>query len=99
VVVGPGREIYVISNSHVGILNVVREVIPNHSCVHHCWCTRHLVQNIIKYDGIKDNFKLFKKVCRQIDEKYFKKKLKDLERRTNEKGKESIKGLMDEKEK
>jgi hypothetical protein len=37
-------------------------------------------------------------VCRQTDEKDFKKKLKDLERRTNEKGKEFLKGLMDEKE-
>jgi hypothetical protein len=31
--------------------------------------------------------------------KIFLKKLKDLERRTNEKGKEFLKGLMDEKEK
>jgi hypothetical protein len=38
-------------------------------------------------------------VCRQTDEKDFKKKLKDLERQTNEKGKEFLKGLMDEKEK
>jgi hypothetical protein len=38
-------------------------------------------------------------VCRQIDEKDFKKKLKDLERRTNKKGKEFLKGLMNEKEK
>jgi hypothetical protein len=38
-------------------------------------------------------------VCWQTDEKDFKKKLKDLERRTNEKDKEFLKGLMDEKEK
>jgi mRNA-degrading endonuclease RelE of RelBE toxin-antitoxin system len=38
-------------------------------------------------------------VCRENDEKDFKKKLKDLDRRTNEKGKEFLKGLMDEKEK
>jgi hypothetical protein len=38
-------------------------------------------------------------VCQQIEEKDFIKKLKDLERRTNEKGKEFLKGLMDEKEK
>jgi hypothetical protein len=38
-------------------------------------------------------------VCRQIDEKDFKKKLKDLERRTNKKGKEFLKVLMDKKEK
>jgi hypothetical protein len=38
-------------------------------------------------------------VCRETHEKDFKTKLKDLERRTNEKGKEFIKGLTDEKEK
>jgi mRNA-degrading endonuclease RelE of RelBE toxin-antitoxin system len=35
----------------------------------------------------------------QTNEKDFKKKLKNLERRTNEKVKEFLKGLMDEKEK
>jgi transposase-like protein len=85
VIVIPGCEIYVISDRHARILNVVREVLPNHSCVHHCWCTRHLAQNLIKHDGIKENFKLFEEVCRQTDEKDFKKKVKDLERRTNEK--------------
>jgi hypothetical protein len=38
-------------------------------------------------------------VCRQTDEKDFKKKLKELERQTSEKDKEFLKGLMDEKEK
>jgi transposase-like protein len=79
VVVGLGREICVISDRHAEILNAVREVIPNHSHVHHYWCTRHLVQNLIKHDGIKENFKLIE-VCRHTNEKNFKKKLKDLER-------------------
>jgi hypothetical protein len=98
VVVGLGHEICVFSHRHVRILNIIREVIPNHSRVHHHWCTRHLAQNLIKYDGIKENFKLFEEVCRQADEKDFKKKLKNLER-TNEKGREFLKGLMNEKEK
>jgi hypothetical protein len=38
-------------------------------------------------------------MCRQTDDKDFKKKLKDLERRINEKGKEFLKLIMDEKEK
>jgi transposase-like protein len=33
--VGPRCEIYVISDRHARIINVVHEVIPNHSCVHH----------------------------------------------------------------
>jgi hypothetical protein len=89
-VVGPWCEICVISDRHAGILNVVRELIPNNSCVHHRWCTWHLAQNLIKHDGIKENFKLFEEVCRQTDEKNFKKKLKGLERRTNKKGKKKF---------
>jgi hypothetical protein len=38
-------------------------------------------------------------VCQQTDEKDFKNKLKDLERRTNKKGKQFLKWLMDDKEK
>jgi transposase-like protein len=59
VVVGPRCEICVISNRHARILNVVCEFIPNHSRVHYHWCTRHLAQNLIKHDDIKENFKLF----------------------------------------
>jgi transposase-like protein len=99
VVVGLGRKICVILDRHAGILNAICEVIPNHSRVHHRWCTQHLAQNLIKHDDIKENFKLFEHVCRQTDEKDVKKKLKVLERRINEKGKEFLKGLMDEKEK
>jgi transposase-like protein len=80
VVVGPEHEICVILDRHAVILNIVCEMILNHSRVHHHWCTRYLAQNLIKHDGIKENFKLFEEVCQQTDEKYFKKKLKDLER-------------------
>jgi hypothetical protein len=37
-------------------------------------------------------------MCRQTDEKDFKNKLKDLERRINEKDKEFLKLIMDERE-
>jgi hypothetical protein len=35
--------------------------------------------------------------CRQTDEKEFKKKLKNLENRKSENGKDFLKGLMDDK--
>jgi transposase-like protein len=79
VVVDSGREICVILDRHAGILNVMHEVIPNHSRVHHRWCAQHLAQNLIKHDDIKENFKLFEDVCQQTNEKDFKRKLKDLE--------------------
>jgi hypothetical protein len=88
VVVGPGHDICVILDWHAEILNAVRDVIPNYSHVHHRWCTQHPAQNLINHVDIKENFKLLEEVCRQTDEKDFKKKLKDLERQTNEKGKE-----------
>ena len=44
-VVGPGREVGVISNRHQGILNVVREQIEGYAPLHLCWCTRHLAEN------------------------------------------------------
>jgi hypothetical protein len=75
VVVGPGCEVCVISDSHAGILNAVCEVIPNHAPTHHWWRTCHLAQNLIKHDDIKENFKIFE-VCRQTDKKDFKKKTK-----------------------
>jgi transposase-like protein len=99
VVAGPRRDICVISDRHAKIHNAIREVIPNHSHIHHRWCTRHLAQNLIKHDGIKENFKLFEEVYRQTNEKDFKKKIKGLERRTNKKCKEFLRGLMDEKKK
>jgi hypothetical protein len=40
-----------------------------------------------------------RRCVRQTNEKDFKKKLKDLERRTNKKSKEFLKGLMDKREK
>ena len=46
-VVGPGREVGVISNRHQGILNAVREQIEGYAPLHHRWCTRHLAENLL----------------------------------------------------
>jgi hypothetical protein len=73
VVVGPGREICIISDKYAGILNVICEVIPNHTLLHHRWCTRHLAQNIIKCDGIKESLKLLEEVYGQTYKKDLKK--------------------------
>jgi hypothetical protein len=58
-VVGPGREVGIISDRYQGILNVVREEIEGYAPLHHHWCTRHLVENLLRKDGVKDNFDLF----------------------------------------
>jgi hypothetical protein len=58
-VVGPGREVGVISDRHQGILNVVQEEIEGHAPLHHHWCTWHLAENIHREDSVKDNFDIF----------------------------------------
>jgi hypothetical protein len=40
------------------MLNIVQNIM-GHGHLHHHWCTRHLAQNLIKHDSIKDNFDLF----------------------------------------
>jgi hypothetical protein len=57
-VVGPGREVGVISDRHQGILNAVHEQINGYPPLHHRWRTRHLAENLLRKDGVKDNFEL-----------------------------------------
>jgi len=64
VVIGSGHDVCVISDRYAGILNVVEEDMLGYGQIHHRWCTRHLAQNLIRRDGIEDNFKLFEEVCR-----------------------------------
>jgi transposase-like protein len=58
-VVGPGREVGVLSDRHQGILNAVLEQIPGYAPMHHKWCTRHLAENLLRKDRTKDSFPLF----------------------------------------
>ena len=58
-VVGPNREVGVISDRHQGILNAMREHIEGYVPLHHRWCTRPLAENLLRKDGVKDNFDLF----------------------------------------
>uniref|UniRef100_K4A1T2 SWIM-type domain-containing protein n=1 Tax=Setaria italica TaxID=4555 RepID=K4A1T2_SETIT len=57
-VVGPRREVGVISDRHQGILHAVQEQIKGYPPLHHRWCTRHLAENLLRKDGVKDNFDL-----------------------------------------
>jgi hypothetical protein len=70
-VVGPGREVGVISDRHQGILKAVREEISGYAPFHHRWCTRHLAENLLRKDHVKDNFNLFQEAARQLEDRYF----------------------------
>jgi hypothetical protein len=93
-VVGPGREVGVISNRHQGILNAVREEIERYAPLHHRWCTRHLAENLLRKDGVKDNFDLFQEAARQLEDRYFWRKLEEVKTASNGEGRQWLTGLM-----
>jgi hypothetical protein len=98
-VVGPGREVGVISDRHQGILSAVQETIPGYAPLHHRWCTRHLAENLLRKDGTKDNFPLFEEVARMLEVSAFEEKLELLKTATNAEGRRWIQGLLREREK
>jgi hypothetical protein len=98
-VVGPGREVGVITDRHQGILNAVQEQIPGYTPMHHRWSTRHLAENLLQKDRSKANFPLFEEVCRQLEVSFFEDKLKELKDATNTEGKNWIAGLLREPQK
>ena len=98
-VVGPGREVCVISDRHQGILNAVQEQLPGYAPLHHRWCTRHLAENLFRKDNIKDNFPLFEELCRQNQVQFFEEKLEELKTAMNDQGRQWLRGLLREPEK
>jgi hypothetical protein len=72
-VICPDREVSVIFDRHQGILSVVQENIMGYAPLHHRWCTRHLVKNLLWKDGTKDNFPLFEEVARMLEVPFFEK--------------------------
>ena len=93
-VVGPGREVGVISDRHQGILAAVQEQIPGYAALHHRWCTRHLAENLLRKDCRKDNFPLFEEVARMLEVKLFQEKLEQLNTATTAEGRQWLSGLM-----
>jgi transposase-like protein len=98
-VIGPHREVGVISDRHQGILSAVQEQIPGYAPLHHRWCTRHLAENLLRKDGTKDNFPLFEEVARMLEVPFFEEKLEQLKTATNAEGRQWLLGLMREPEK
>jgi hypothetical protein len=48
----------------------VREQIDGYPPLHHKWCTRHLAENLLRKDGVKDNFELFQETYRQLEDNF-----------------------------
>jgi hypothetical protein len=98
-VIGPHREVGVISNRHQSILSVIQEQILGCAPLHHHWCTWHLAENLLQKDGTKDNFSLFEEVACMLEVPFFKEKLEQLKTTTNAEGRQWLLGLMREPEK
>ena len=81
--VGPSREVGIISDRHQSILNAVQEQIEGYAHLHHCWCTWHLAENLLWKDGVKGNFDLFQEATRQLEDKYFKEILEQVRTASN----------------
>jgi transposase-like protein len=95
-VVGPDREVGIISDRYQCILSAVQEQIPGYAPLHHRWCTQHMAQNLLDTDGNKDNFALFKDVARQLEEQFFQEKLEELKMAINDAGRRWLRGVLRE---
>lgn len=71
--VDPRWEVGVISDWHQGILNAVREQMDGYPPSHHKWCTRHLAKNLLRKEGVKDNFELSRRLVDSWKTSFLKK--------------------------
>nr|CCI55408.1 PH01B015M02.9 [Phyllostachys edulis] len=81
--VGPGRQICIVSDRHRGILNAVKSRLDGHLDVQHRWCMRHLVANFFKQCSREDLTKKFKLLCGCLEKREFEVKLTELRGLTN----------------
>nr|AAO38004.1 putative mutator-like transposase [Oryza sativa Japonica Group]ABF97435.1 transposon protein, putative, Mutator sub-class [Oryza sativa Japonica Group] len=69
VVVGPHREVCIISDRHAGIMNAMRAPVPGLSPIHHRWCMRHFSANFHKAGADKHQTEELLRICK-IDKKW-----------------------------
>nr|AAP21405.1 putative mutator-like transposase [Oryza sativa Japonica Group] len=66
--IGPNREVCIISDRHPGILNSIIHIMPHHLTIHHRWCMRHFCANFYTAGATTDQMKDLERIC-QINEK------------------------------
>ena len=71
--VGPEREVCIISDRHQGILNAVEIEIPGYPRVHHRWCMRHFCSNFYRACQSKDLADLLQDCCLAFTARHFQK--------------------------
>jgi hypothetical protein len=83
-VLGPDRQVCMISNRHRGLLNGAKEYLEGYPPLIHVWCSRHFAANIWKKQQSKEVIARLKSLCKVKDEKKFEARLKELEKILND---------------
>jgi len=98
-VLGPSRQVCMISDRHHGLLNCVKEHMDGFPPLVHRWCMRHFAANMWRRQKKKELIGKLKLLCSVCTEKAFEEKLADLEKEMNDTAKEWLKGEMVDKDK
>jgi len=98
-VLGPSRQVCMISDRHHGLLNCVKEHMDGFPPLVHRWCMRHFAANMWRRQKKKELIGKLKLLCSVRTEKAFEEKLADLEKEMNDTAKEWLKGEMVDKDK
>jgi hypothetical protein len=98
-IIGPQREVCIISDHHQGILNAVKIDIPGHTRVHHRWCMRHFILNFYRACGNKELSDLLADCCLAFTAHHFSKLYDKIYGLENEGCKEFLRRNFSNKEK
>ena len=106
-VLGPSRQVCMISDRHHGLLNCIKEHMDGFPPLVHRWCMRHFAANMGRRQKKKELIGKLKLLCSVRTEKTFEETLADLEKEMNadlekemnESAKEWLKGKMVDKDK
>ncbi|XP_020148314.1 uncharacterized protein [Aegilops tauschii subsp. strangulata] len=89
-VIGPQREVCIISDRHPGILNAVEIDIPGHPRVHHRWCMRYFVSKFYQACGDKELSDLLQDCCLTFTTRHFEKLWDKVYAKANNGGKDFL---------
>ncbi|CAO2176885.1 unnamed protein product [Urochloa humidicola] len=98
-VLGPCRQVCMISDRHAGLLNCANERMEGYPDLVHRWCMRHFAANMWRRQKKKEVIRKLKVLCMVHTEAEFEEKLHDLKKDLNDEAKQWLMDEMDDKEK
>jgi transposase-like protein len=78
ILIGPQREVCIVSDRHIGIMNAMGQHIEGHAPLHHRWCMRHFAANFHSAGGTKDQTEYLRTICMIEEQAIFWKELEKL---------------------